>query len=41
VGRAGVLDPEISSRSWKKPKFGFDKPAPERFALMLWNLCAI
>ena len=26
----------ISSRSLEK-QFGFDKPAPERFALMVWN----
>jgi microcin C transport system permease protein len=29
------LDPEFVKRLQKQ--FGFDKPAPERFALMLWN----
>src|SRR5215468_124046 len=29
------LDPEFIKKLEKQ--FGFDKPAPERFALMLWN----
>src|SRR6201985_2161367 len=34
-GRAQGLDPEFSKSVEKQ--FGFDKPAPERFALLVWN----
>src|SRR5215218_1758717 len=34
-GRAQAVDPEFIKSLEKQ--FGFDKPAPERFALMVWN----
>ncbi len=33
------LDPDFIKKL--EEQFGFDKPAPERFALMVWNFCAL
>ena len=33
------LDPEFIKKL--ETQFGFDRPAPERFALMVWNFCAL